>query len=219
MIAFLYDEHTASWPCIEKLREKSELNQFSDPNAFIEVLGAKPYLALLIDYQLAHQDDFRLLKSIKTEPQYNGCPIVVVSPDNCEEKKMNSLTAGATDFYSNQMRLNELEIRLKNKMDLFKRSKNIFKLGSVKLSVADLKTYLFDRQVDLTLIEMKLLLLLMKNYPSVISKEVLVSDVWPGQIILSTTINTHLYNLRTKFKSWEYEIITYKSKGYCLVQK
>lgn len=219
MIAFLYDKHTASWPYIEQLRQKSELNQFNDAKTLIEVLGEKSYLALLIDYQFAHQDDFRLLKTLKKEPQYNGCPIVVISSDNCENKKMNALTAGATDFYSNQMRLNELEIRLRNKIEFFKRSKNIFKLGSVKLSVAELKTYLCERQVDLTLIEMKLLLLLMKNYPAVISKEELVNDVWPGQMILSTTINTHLYNLRTKFKSWEYEIITYKSKGYCLAKK
>jgi len=102
---------------------------------------------------------------------------------------------------------------------IFKILNRDLKLGSVSMVFPELKTYLFGKPVNITLIEMKMLRLLIKNYPAIVTKEELANDVWPSQKILPTTINTHIYNLRSKFQDWEYEVLTIKSQGYTLVAK
>jgi len=102
---------------------------------------------------------------------------------------------------------------------MFKILNRDLKLGSVSMVFPELKTYLFGKPVNITLIEMKMLRLLIKNYPAIVTKEELANDVWPSQKILPTTINTHIYNLRSKFQDWEFEVLTIKSQGYALVAK
>lgn len=98
-------------------------------------------------------------------------------------------------------------------------NKTSFALGSLEILPLDLKIHFRNHPVDVTLTEMKILLNLMKNHPEMISRDELSQRVWENQLIQPSTLNTHISNLRAKFKDWEYEILNLKKQGYRLISK
>lgn len=195
-----------------EIKSHFQVDLFHDPRTFQDALSQNHYALILMDYAAAKKDNFHLLKSI------HGCPIIVSSHGLCEEEKFHALSAGANDFYSHNMKSSELILRLKNNLKRYGGSQTL-KLGTVRVVVSELNVYLSGNLIDVTLIELKILSLLVKKFPGLINQEELVNEVWPGQKILPATINTHLYNLRTKLKSWDHEIVTVKAKGYSLQLK
>ena len=213
MIACFYDEHATSVLPFDDLRRHFKIDFFHESEPFFQALRQKSYSTILLNYNL------ELLKAVQTGLHYNGCSVIITAPEEFEDRKLQALSAGAHDFFTNKMNAQELIIKVKNKEKSFFQMNSTLKLGNVNMVFSELKTYLYGKPVDVTIIEMKMLRLLIKNYPAIVTKEELVNDVWPSQKILPTTINTHIYNLRSKFLKWEFEVITIKSQGYVLVSK
>ena len=213
MIACFCDEHATTVLPFDELRSHFKIDFFHDSESFLRALHQKNYSAILMNYNLD------LLKAVQIAPHYNGCSIIVAVPEEFEGHKLQALSAGAHDFYTNKMNAQEFILKIKNKQKSFLQMNSTLKLGNVSIVFSELKTYLCGKPVDVTIIEMKMLRLLIKNYPAIVTKEELVNDVWPSQKILPTTINTHIYNLRSKFLNWEFEVITIKAQGYALAPK
>jgi DNA-binding winged helix-turn-helix (wHTH) protein len=60
--------------------------------------------------------------------------------------------------------------------------------------------------VDLTLIEMRMLSVMLRNFPEAISKKNILKQIWGDEAVKSGTINTHLTNLRSKVEGWTHLI-------------
>lgn len=213
MIACFCDEHATSVLPFDDLRIHFKIDFFHEAEPFFQALHQKSYSAILLNYNL------ELLKAVQAGPHYNGCSVIIAASEESEDYKLKALSSGAHDFYTNKMNAQELILKIKNKQKSFLQMNSILKLGNVSIVFSELKTYQNGKPIDVTIIEMKMLRLLIKNYPAIVTKEELVNDVWPSQKILPTTINTHIYNLRSKFLNWEFEVITIKSQGYALAPK
>lgn len=213
MVACCCDEKTNSFLPVDELKSHFKIDFFSELEGLKSALRSQTYSVILLNFNMEQ------LRAIQADPHYNGCSIIVTASEDLEDKKLEALSHGAHDFYTNKMNVQELVLKLKNKHKSFTRINNVLKLGNVTMNFSELKTTLFGKPVDLTLIEMKILRLLIKNYPAILTKEELINDVWPSQKILPATINTHIYNLRSKFQRWEFEVITIKSQGYTLTLK
>lgn len=213
MLACYCDEHSISVLPFDELRSHFKIDFFHDSIVFKDALKEKRYSAILIN------SDINLLKAIQAESYYNGCPIIVTASEEREAYKLRALKAGAYDFYSSNMKPYELVLKLKNNKKNFVRMNSALKLGSVSIAFSELTTYLNGKPVDLTLIEMKILRLLLRNFPKKVTKEELVNDIWPSQSVLPKSINTHIFNIRTKFKEWEFEVQTIHTEGFTLSER
>ena len=211
MVAYCYE--LFSILPVDQLKAHFNIDLYHDSVALMAAIRLKNYSTILLDFNLD------LLKDLQSNPHYNGCPIIISAPEDQEEQRLEALSAGAHDVFTKQMNVQELILKIRNKQRSFFQMNNVFSLGNVSMVFSELKTYLHGKPIDLTLIEMKILRLLIKKYPAIVSKEELIEDVWPSQKILPTTINTHIYNLRSKFERWEFEVITIKSQGYTLALK
>lgn len=194
------------------------LDLINDPFSYNEIINGS-YSAILIDMHMPGMDGLELFQMIKKHPEYNQCPVLFISTDLSEEIKFKTISSGGVDFLERMMKKEELLLRLKNKINFFQHHKNIFILGSMKLNLSELKVYLSSCAIDVTLTELKILKLLVKKFPEIVSREDLWKDVWPGQVAHSSTLNTHLSNLRNKFRDWEYDITSIKLKGVQLAVK
>lgn len=213
MLACYCEERSISVLPFDELRSHFRIDFFHDSIVFNDALREKRYSAILIN------SDINLLKAIQAESYYNGCPIIVTAPEEKDDYRLRALKAGAYDFYSSNMKSDELVLKLRNNQKNFERMNSALKLGSVSIAFSELTTYLNDKPVDLTLIEMKILRLLMRNFPKIVSKGEFVNDIWPTQKVLPKSINTHIYNIRTKFKEWEFEVLTIHTEGFTLSLK
>lgn len=200
------------------LDDHFKVETFQNPFSYVE--GIQPDLsAIIIDVLMPGMDGHELHAKIKEHSQYNKCPILFISADLSEEVKIKSLGLGGTDFLQRMMKKEELVLRLNNKINYFSENRTIFQLSSLKVDLAELKVTLMNKVVDVTLTELKILKLLIKNHPEITPREEICSCVWPGQIVQSTTLNTHLTNIRAKTQGWDFELASVKLKGLQLIQK
>ena len=194
------------------LCDQFKMNGFQNPYLFEEAI--RPNIsAVLIDLLMPLMDGLELFHKIKTHQNYNGCPIFFISGSASHELKLRSIQIGGSDFLSKTMNKDEITERIKNKINSFKTTQTVFILGGVKIDLSNLKTFFNKQPVDLTITEMKIMKILIRDFSRTISREEINESLWPGMKVLPTTLNTHLSNLRNKFSNWEYEIQFIKSKG------
>ncbi len=192
---------------------------FQQQKIFLEEIGNKNFDCILLDLHMPEGDGFALYEKILAHPKFNGCPIFFVSTDDSEEARIKSLTLGAVDFISRSVPPMELLARIKGKLKFFQSHRSIIEFEGLKVNLTLLKTYLNDREIPLTFIELKLLTLVLRHYPDSISKELISENVWKGTLVQDATIHTHVFNLNNKLSEWGYEIQVAKGVGAQLARK
>jgi DNA-binding response OmpR family regulator len=60
--------------------------------------------------------------------------------------------------------------------------------------------------IDLTLLEMRLLGILLRSFPQAITRAEVIRKIWGDEIVKPGTINTHIANLRPKIEKWNHKI-------------
>lgn len=142
-----------------------------------------------------------------TENKLNNVPFFFLSSDPEQDSKINCLKLGAVDFLSPNMSPEEKYIRIFNRI-------NDVRLTFKHLSV-DLKNvtaYNNDVALDLTQIEFKILLLLLRK-PGGVARDEIREFIWPGLKVMDKTINSHLTNLRSKVETENFKIVSMKGQG------
>jgi DNA-binding response OmpR family regulator len=201
------------------LETSFNIETFQDPFKFLNVLVQKQFNAILLDVHMPLLDGFGVFERIVNEPNYNGCPIFLLSSDETESNRLKSFEFGAVDFIGRSMMPEELIARVESKIIYFEKNSPSIELASLKLDLNNVRAYYNNIDIRLTLIEFKILFHLLKMFPEIISKESLVRKVWGNISTLDSTIYTHIYNLNSKFKNWKYEIVIERGKGMRLLEK
>jgi DNA-binding response OmpR family regulator len=84
---------------------------------------------------------------------------------------------------------------------------SVVELGNLKIDALAFKVFLNQNVIDLTLIEMRMLSVLLRSFPLAVTKKVMLKNIWGFEAdIKAGTINTHLTNLRNKIEGWNYSI-------------
>lgn len=195
------------------------VNNFHQQSPFLDELGRKHFDCIILDLHMPEGDGFSLYEKILAHPKFNGCPIFFISTDNSEEARIKSLTLGAVDFINRAVPPMELLARIKAKMKFFQSHRNVIEFEGLKINLTMLKTFLGEKEVPLTFIELKLLTLVLRHYPDSISKDVITENVWKGSLVQDATIHTHVFNLNNKLTGWAYEIQVAKGIGAQLLRK
>lgn len=188
------------------LQEKFNIIGFQDGNLHTEVMEAVFPHAFLIDVHMPIIDGFSLSKKIIAHPRYNGCPIFFISGDQSDLNKIRSYEQGGIDFLPRTISEEEMVLRLTNKIQLFLKMSTILELGNLKIDAQTFKVFLNNTLIDLTLIEMRMLSVLLRAFPESISKKQILKQIWGDDAVKSGTINTHLTNLRSKIGGWSHTI-------------
>lgn len=218
-ILIFFDDDYANLNIYEKyFGEVYQCEKFMNPFHYEKALEFNPS-AIIIDVNMPILDGPGLYKKILNDHKYNGCPILFISSNDSDETLMEALRLGGQDFLNRRMSKEEMLLRVGNKVDYYNQNKSIYTLGEVRLDIKNLKVYEKEKTVDLTLTEMKLLRTLLAHYPKQLTREEINALVWPGQIVQSNTLNTHLCNLRGKFSEWSYEILHIKNQGILVAKK
>lgn len=151
-------------------------------------------------------DGHALYKKISEHPLYNGCPVIFISGDASDENKLKSYTGGAVDFLSRDLKIEEIAIRLENKTKFYLQMCTNLELGNLKVDVKLMKASIDNKNIDLTLLELRMLSHLLRAFPSTLSRMDLINRVWGNDSVKPGTINTHLTNLKPKIENWDHQI-------------
>lgn len=202
-----FDDQPLNIVCYQEfLKDQFNIIGVSDSTSYLDVIKNEGPHLYLIDVHMPVMDGHTLGQKIQDHPLYNGCPIIYISGDETIENKIKSYQRGGADFISRHLSPEEVMIRIMNKVKFFVENSGYFQLGNLDLDMKSLVVRINHEAIDLTLIELRLLAHVLRAYPQILTREILLQEIWQDDSVKPGTINTHLTHLKSKIQKWDHQI-------------
>jgi len=206
---------------INGLREAGHLVEHAaDGKDGLFLATSNDYDALIVDRMLPGVDGLTILRTLRASEKQT--PAIILSALGDAEEKVKGLRAGADDYLGKPFAFAELLARL----EVVTRRPTGRGEQITELKVSDLEVNLLSREVrragtviDLQPREFRLLEYLMRNHEQVVTRTMLLENVWDYHFDPQTNIiDVHISRLRSKIdKGFERPLIhTVRGVGYRL---
>lgn len=197
-----------------------EARGFSDGAALTAALrGAKPDL-ILLDIMLPGEDGISILRHLRSLPDTAAIPVILLTAKNTEYDKVIGLDSGADDYIAKPFGMMELVARIRavlrrSQDKLLSADSHPLTAGAISIDERAHTVCVSGRDVQLTLKEYQLLVLLMKNQGAVLTRDVLLENIWGyGSESETRTVDVHIRTLRQKLGDSGALIETVRGVGY-----
>jgi DNA-binding response OmpR family regulator len=174
------------------------------------------YDVLVMDLMLPGMDGITLCKRLREAGK--NTPIMMLTARDSLNDKVEGLEAGADDYVVKPFLLREVEARL---LALVRRSHvregfSTLQVGNLTFNTGTFKVMRGERIIELPPIPLKLLEVLMRQSPKVMSREDIERAIWGDSPPDSDALRAHLYVLRNAVdkKSEKPLIKTLRGIGY-----
>ena len=174
---------------------------------------------IMLDIMLPDEDGVSILKKLKSRPDTENIPVIMMTAKSSEYDKVLGLDSGADDYITKPFGVMELISRVKAVIRRSDRSKGsageVLKIGELVLDEQKHEVYARGQEVSLTFKEFELLSYLMKNRGLVLSRDKILNTIWnyeyEGE---SRTVDVHIGSLRQKLGTCGDFIKTIRGIGY-----
>ena len=155
------------------------------------------YDAIVLDLMLPGLDGLSVCRKLREEAR-RDTPLLMLTARDTQRDKVTGLDAGADDYLVKPFDIRELEARLRA---LVRRRRGqlaaeVLKVADLSLDTGTLEVSRAGRPLTLTPTALKLLSVLMRASPRVVSRQDLEREVWGDLLPDSDTLRSHLYTLR-----------------------
>lgn len=186
--------------------------------------GGEDYQLLLLDVMMGGMSGFAMARKLKTDPLTRDLPIIFLTARDTENDVITGLNLGADDYISKPFRLRELLARIKAVL----RRTGILESSAHHESALDSalppgfivdqtrKVVTVDgKDAQLTRTEFDLLCLLLSAPGRVFSRQEVIQQVWPPDVVVThRTVDVCITRLRKKVGRHAPRIHTKSGFGY-----
>jgi DNA-binding response OmpR family regulator len=190
----------------ELLGDTFEVIGCTDSTFFSDILERYNPHSILLDVHMPVIDGHDLYEKITKHLLYNDCPVIFISGDQSDKNKLKSYTGGAIDFLPRDISPDEIIARLTNKVKFYLQISTNLNLGNLSVDVKTMSAKVAGKNLDLTLLELRMLSSILRAYPTSLTRIELIEKVWGNSSVKAGTINTHLTNLKPKIKNWDHQL-------------
>lgn len=177
-----------------------------------EYVTTKTFDLVLLDVTLPDGDGFDFFA--KNKEKIN-VPVLFLTAKDLEDDIVSGLELGAVDYIIKPFRNRELISRINNAFRFSnKKTRQLF-LQDVLIDLDRMQVFYQDKEVVLTTLEYKLLLLLVENANHVVPREVIFDKIWDeaGNFVNDNTLSVYIKRIREKIGKENF-IKTIKGIGY-----
>lgn len=177
------------------------------------------YNLIILDIALPDGNGFELCKLIKEK---TSIPVIFLTAKDEEQDVVEGFDLGADDYVIKPFRNRELISRINN---IFRRydfkdknsldnNSNIIEAGNIKLDLGAKRVYSKEKEIILTALEYKILVLLFNNINRTVTREEILDKIWDiaGNFVEDNTLTVYIKRIRQKLG--EDIIKTIKGIGY-----
>jgi DNA-binding response OmpR family regulator len=155
------------------------------------------YDVIIADVMLPGMDGINICRKLREEAR-RDTPILMLTARDTIDDKLAGLDAGADDYLVKPFEIRELEARIRT---LLRRHRgtlgpDTLQVGDLVLDTATMSVTRAGTAIKLMPIGIKLLTILMRASPRVVSRQQLEHEVWGDLLPDSDTLRSHLYALR-----------------------
>jgi len=181
---------------------------------------------ILLDLGLPDMDGTQVLEKIRS---WSNIPIIVVSARGHEREKVEALDLGADDYITKPFGISELLARIRTEV---RHSQNLQDenhaadgkviVGGLDIDYDKRIVKVDNKEVHLTPIEYKIIVLLSKNIGKVLTHDYIIKEIWGPFINENQTLRVNMANIRRKIEANPAEpkyIVTEVGVGYRMMDE
>ena len=185
----------------------------------IENIGK--YDLLILDVTLPDGTGFDVCEAVRRQGQQ--VPIIFLTASDEEVNIIRGLDSGGDDYITKPFRLGELCSRIRA---LLRRAgvsnannTTVIECGDITVDLLGSRALLNGKNLELTSAEYRLLCLLIRNANRIVTREVILSELWDeaGNFVDNNTLSVYVRRLREKVEadpSHPRHLITVRGFGY-----
>ena len=182
----------------------------------------QPVDLIILDLMLPGLSGLEVCRALRGDKSTEAIPIIMVTARTDERDRILGLDIGADDYLAKPFSPNELVARVRALMRRSKRADVSPATLSFGPIVMDLSRHTVEdggRDVKLTAKEFLLLQYLLEHRGRVLSRDLLLGDVWGYRYTGGTrTVDVHVRRLREKLPTLVDALVTVKQFGYKLAE-
>jgi two-component system, OmpR family, alkaline phosphatase synthesis response regulator PhoP len=177
---------------------------------------------LVLDVMLPGMSGLDVCRALRADKETSQLPIIIVTARAEETDRIIGLDIGADDYIAKPFSPNELVARIRAVMRRTPRAEgdtSPLRLGPIVMDLSSHTVVDDGRDVKLTAKEFLLLRYLLEHRGRVLSRDLLLGDVWGYRYTGGTrTVDVHIRRLREKLPVLVRALETVKQFGYKLVE-
>ena len=180
---------------------------------------------VILDVMMGELSGFGLARILRKRSETATLPIIFCSALDNEEDKIKGLDIGADDYISKPFSIAEVLARVRSVLRRSTRrsetaAKNteeeyVISFESLTINTLSKSCRIDGQEIALTRKEFDILVLLLSNRGTILSREQIMKRVWSDEVIvLDRTIDVNITRMRKKLGRYGNNIITRTGYGY-----
>jgi two-component system, OmpR family, alkaline phosphatase synthesis response regulator PhoP len=188
----------------------------------LTAIAASPPDLLVLDLMLPHVSGLEICRSVRSDEKTAAIPIIMVTARAEESERIAGLDSGADDYIGKPFSPGELVARVRALLRRTTRTavpQAATSYGPITVDTTQHTVTSGGQPVALTAKEFLLLQYLLRNRGRVLSRDLLLTDVWGYKYTGGTrTVDVHVRRLREKLPILGDALVTVKQFGYKLLE-
>jgi two-component system response regulator MtrA len=178
----------------------------------------KPFDLALVDISLPDGNGFAVCTEVK---QSRDIPVIFLTASGDEASVVTGLNIGADDYITKPFRSRELIARIGSALRKAGRAPTAFEMGGLRVDTASGLVKKEGREIFLSALEYRLLLVFINNPGNIITRDRLLDELWDaaGEFVNNNTLTVYIKRLREKIENDPASpriILTVRGIGYRL---
>jgi two-component system, OmpR family, KDP operon response regulator KdpE len=159
---------------------------------------------VLLDLGLPDLDGLEVTRRLR---EWTQTPVIVISAREQEQDKVRALDAGADDYLTKPFSAGELLARIRVALrhaakQKAGRQEPVFTLHNLRVDLEQRQVFVNEKEVHLTPLEYKLLIVLIRNAGKVITHSQILKEVWgPAYVSEVQYLRVYMTQLRHKLEA------------------
>ena len=192
--------------------EGYEVIHCRDVQSASEQIKSQSFNLAILDMQLPDGNGFDVSVKLKN----TDTPIIFLTIVDDEEKIVKAFEEGADDYVVKPFRIRELLARVKRTLQKQAgANQDVMVVGKVAIHMDEGKVYVDGRQLELTALEYRLLLIFAMNQSKLLTRTQILEKIWDvdGNFVEDNTLTVYVKRLREKLGD-AIHIETVRGMGY-----
>lgn len=167
----------------------------------LKIISENDFSLYILDLTLPDGNGYDVCKKIKEKGDF---PVIFLTAFDDEVNVVMGFELGADDYISKPFRVKELLVRIKSVLRRYHKDSadGIIKIKNLTINSNEAKVYKGGKEVILTAMEYRLLLILLNNRGNVLSRNQLLENIWDidGDFVEDNTLTVYIKRLRDKIE-------------------
>lgn len=164
-----------------------------------EMIDTYEFDILILDVTLKEGNGFGVCKYAKQKGDY---PVIFLTASDEEENVVKGLELGADDYISKPFRPLEFLSRIKSVLRRAGKVGSIIEYQNISIDTAKGIAYMDGKELFLSVLEYRLLLMLISSKGEILSRNALLERLWDsgGEYVNDNTLTVYIKRLREKIE-------------------